>query len=106
MRIKFLDAAKSDLTECQNFYRQHGGPALAARMISRIKKSIMALSENPKIAPCFDAGLGIRRLVVAHGAFLVFYRIRDYIEIIHIRRAERHPLSGQELKVVLSQSAK
>jgi len=41
MRIEFLDAAKSDLTECQNFYRQHGGPALAARMISRIKKSIM-----------------------------------------------------------------
>jgi len=36
--------------------------------------------------------------VVAGGAYLVFYRIRADVEILHVRRAERLPLSALELE--------
>jgi plasmid stabilization system protein ParE len=98
MRVKFLDAARSDLMACHRYYSELGGATLASRMLARIKKPIMALKDNPEIAPCCDVDLDIRRLVTAHGAFLVFYRIRVDVEIIHIRRSERLPLSESELR--------
>jgi hypothetical protein len=39
----------------------------------------------------------VRRLVVADGAFLVFYRIQSDVEILHIRRAERAPVATVDL---------
>jgi hypothetical protein len=35
--------------------------------------------------------------VVAKGAFLVFYRVRVDVEVLHIRRAERDSATGDEL---------
>jgi plasmid stabilization system protein ParE len=67
-------------------------------MLGRIKKPILLLATNPEIAPLYGALPGIRRLVVASGAFIVFYRVRANIEILHIRRAERLPATEEELK--------
>ena len=40
---------------------------------------------------------GVRRLVVAGGAFLVFYRVLADVEVLHIRRAEREPVPAVAL---------
>jgi plasmid stabilization system protein ParE len=98
MRIKFLDQAKLDLIEQNDYFRELGGAALANKMMARIKSQILVIKNNPEIAPQYELAPGIRRLVVAGGAFLVFYRVGTYIEIIHIRRSERMPASGHELK--------
>ena len=45
----------------------------------------------------FSYAPDIRRLVVARGAFLVFYRVRADIEVLHIRRSERMPVAAHEL---------
>ena len=98
MRVKFLDQAKEDLAECNQYYRDVGGTALASKMLARIKAPVFALKDNPEIAQPYELAPDIRRLVVARGAFLVFYRIRDSIEVLHIRRSERMPVSAQELE--------
>ena len=98
MRVKFLEQAKADLAECNQYYYDTGGTALARKMLARIKVPVLSLKDNPEIAQAYELAPGIRRLVVAGGAFLVFYRIRDSIEVLHIRRSERMPVSAQELE--------
>jgi plasmid stabilization system protein ParE len=102
MRVKFLDQAKEDLVEYNQYHHSVGGVALASKMLARIKEPVLALNDNPKIAPEYELAPGIRRLVVAGGTFLVFYRIADAIEVLHIRRAERMPVSAHELEMARS----
>lgn len=103
MRVKFLDQAKADLVACNEYYRNLGGSSLANNMLARIKKFVSALKDNPEIAPEYELAPDIRRLVVANGKFLVFYRVSETIEVLHILRSERMPVSAHELKAVGSQ---
>jgi plasmid stabilization system protein ParE len=97
MRVKFLEQAKIDLIEQNHYYREMGGVALASKMLARMKTPILALKDNPEIAQPYELAPDIRRLVVARGAFLVFYRVRANIEVLHIRRSERMPVAAHEL---------
>jgi hypothetical protein len=56
--------------------REVGGDVLARKMVARIKTPMLSLKDHPGIAPSYELAPGIRRLVVANGAFLVFYRVR------------------------------
>jgi plasmid stabilization system protein ParE len=94
MRVRFLDQAKADLMEHNQYYREVGGAALASKMLARIKAPVLALKDNPDIGPSYELAPGIRRLAVARGAFVVFYRVGASIEVLHIRRSERMPLSA------------
>lgn len=98
MRVKFLDQAKEDLAEIKQHYRKIGGVLLARKMIQQIKLPVLALEHNPEIAPPYEMSPGIRRLVVADGAFLVFYRSHIDVEVIHVRRAEREPVTAEFLE--------
>jgi len=103
MRIKLQAQARVDLIEHNDYFRELGGAALANKMTARIKGQIMSINDNPNIAPPYELAPGIRRLVVARGAFLIFYRVSlSAIEIMHIRRAERMPVSEQELTKLFS----
>lgn len=97
MRVKFLDQAKTDLIEQNQYYLEIGGVALASKMLAQIKTPVLALNDHPEIAPLYELAPDIRRLVVARGAFLVFYRVRANIEVLHIRRSERMPVVAHEL---------
>lgn len=97
MRVRFLDQAKTDLMEHIQYYREIGGTTLANKMLARIKAPVLALKDNPEIAQPYELAPGVRRMVVARGAFLVFYRVSINIEVLHIRRSERMPVSEHEL---------
>lgn len=99
MRIEYLSRARADLLDMGDHYRDVGGNKLARRMVGGVKAEIDLLRENPGIAPPYEIVPGIRRLVVAGGAFLVFYGVTDRIEVLHIRRAEREPAMSDELKI-------
>ncbi len=89
MRLRLLDQAKADLAEQIQHYREAGGERLASKMLAKIKGNLLALKDNPGMAPPYELAPGVRCLVVAGGAFLVFYRVRADVEVLHIRRAER-----------------
>lgn len=97
MRVRLLDQAKADLAEQIQHYLEVGGELLARKMLARIKGPILALKNNPGIAPPYEMAPGIRRLVVADGAFLVFYRVRGDVEVLHIRRSERAPATVEDM---------
>ena len=97
MRVKFLDQAKVDLVEIDAHYREVGGAVLARRMRARLKEPVQALHDHPEFAPLYELAPGVRRLVVAGGAFLVFYRVLADVEVLHIRRAEREPVTAVAL---------
>ena len=97
MRVRLLDQAKNDLVALGQYYRDVGGDVLVRKMVGRIKTPVLSLKDNPGIAPSYELAPGIRRLVVANGAFLVFYRVRADVEVLHIRRAEPDSATGDEL---------
>ena len=97
MRVKFLDQAKVDLVEIDAHYWEIGGAVLAKRMLARLKEPVQALHDHPELAPLYELAPGVRRLVVAGGAFLVFYRVLADVEVLHIRRAERAPVTAVAL---------
>lgn len=98
MRIRFLDQAKADLIAHNAYYREIGGAVLASRMLARLKAPVLALHDHPDIAPLYELAPGVRRLVVAGGSFLVFYRVLADVEVLHIRRAEREPVTAEVLE--------
>ena len=98
MRIRLLDQAKTDLVDINEYYREIGGAKLASTMLKRIKGPMVGLRDHPESAPGYDLAPGVRRLVVAGGSFLVFYRVRNEVEVLHIRRAERAPATDKDFE--------
>lgn len=97
MRVRLLDQAKADLLEFGQYYREVGDDVLARKIIARIKQPVLSLKDTTEIGSPYELAPGIRRLVVAGGIFLVFYRVRVDVEILHIRRAERSPATTNDL---------
>ena len=105
MRVRFIKSAQNDLLTCGDYYQEIGGNKLARTMLGRIKGPIRALAAHPELAPAYELAPGVRRLVVAGGVFLVFYRVATAeVEVLHIRRAEREPLGVEELEVLVRDS--
>lgn len=92
MRVKFLPEAQADLTGIGDYYRELGGNPLAGRMVRQIREAVALLADNPYLAAPYEMVPGLRRLVAADGAFLVFYGVTDQVEVLHVRRAEREPV--------------
>ena len=100
MRVRLLHQAKTDLVALGQYDREVGGDVLARKMVARIKTPVLSLKDNPDIAPSYELAPGVRRLVVANGALLVFYRVRADVEVLHIRRAERDSATGDGLEQI------
>lgn len=100
MRIEYLSGAAADLEDIKHHYLEAGGKALALRMVRRIRTATASLADNPHVAPPYELATGLRRLVAAKGAFLVFYRVMDHIEVAHVRRAERAPVTAENLEQI------
>lgn len=97
MRVRFTDQAKADLMEIGNYYHEIGAAKLAHRMIGQIKREVLAIGDYPESIPLYELLPGVRRLVVAGGAYLVFYRVMRHMQILHIRRGERAPAVAQDI---------
>ena len=97
LRIEYLSTAAADLEDIKCHYLEAGGKALALRMVRRIRAEAAKLADNPKIAPPYELATDLHCLVVAKGAFLAFYRVADRVEAVHVRRAEREPVTAEEL---------
>ncbi len=94
MQNEYGDKAKQDLVAIRQHYMDVGGKSLALRMVRGVRAEVGALADNPNIGPVYDLVPGLRRLAVAKGAFLVFYRVSSRVEVVHVRWAEREPFQA------------
>lgn len=98
MQIKYQPLSVDNIMDIKRHYIEQGGNVLALRMIKNIRSEISTLSLNPKKAPPYEFAPNIRRLVVNDGNYLVFYRVTEMVEILHVRRSERMPATEKDME--------
>lgn len=97
LRVNYQPLSIANIHNIKQHYLDKGGQSLALRMIRLIRADISLLSEHPHKAPAYEFAPGVRRLVVANGSYLVFYRVVQTVEILHVRRSERTLATEQDL---------
>lgn len=97
MRVEYSPTARRNLAQIGESYFEFGGILLARRMIGQIKEEIGILADFPESAPSYEMAPGIRRLVVANGTHLVFYRVTSNVQVLHIRRGERASATVEDI---------
>lgn len=92
--IEYSKESKQDLIEIKQYikYNLHE-PEVAEKFISKIRKEINNLKNNPEIYAIIDDDiikkLEIRKLIVNN--YIVFYRIKNYsIQIVRIMYGKRN----------------
>ncbi len=95
--IEYSKEAKEDLIGIKQYIKYNlQEPEIANKLISKIRKSIKMLNDNPEIYTIIDDDvirkLEIRKLIVDN--YIVFYRIKnDSIEIVRIMYGRRNWIS-------------
>ena len=92
--IEYSKESKEDLIEIKQYIKYNlQEPEIANKLISKIRKSIRTLKDNPEIYAIIDDDiirkLEIRKLIVDN--YIIFYRIKnDSIEIVRIMYGSRN----------------
>ncbi len=92
--IEYSKESKEDLIEIKQYINYNlQEPETANKLISKIRKLIRTLKENPEIYAIIDDDiirkLEIRKLIVDN--YIIFYRIKnDSIEIVRIMYGRRN----------------
>ena len=92
--IEYSKKSKEDLIGIKQYIKYNlQEPETASKLISKIRKSIKTLKENPEIYAIIDDDiirkLEIRKLIVDN--YIIFYRIKnDSIEIVRIMYGRRN----------------
>ena len=92
--IEYSKESKEDLIGIKQYIKYNlQEPETANKLISKIRKSIKTLKENPEIYTIIDDDiirkLEIRKLIVDN--YIIFYRIKnDSIEIVRIMYGRRN----------------
>ena len=92
--IEYSKESKEDLIGIKQYIKYNlQEPETANKLISKIRKSIKTLKENPEIYAIIDDDiirkLEIRKLIVDN--YIIFYRIKnDSIEIVRIMYGSRN----------------
>ena len=92
--IEYSKESKEDLIRIKQYIKYNlQEPETANKLISKIRKSIKTLKDNPNIYTIIDDDvirkLEIRKLIVDN--YIVFYRIKnDNIEIVRIMYGRRN----------------
>jgi len=97
LRIDYQPLSVENIQDIKRYYLKVGGNTLALKIIKAIRAEIATLSEQPNRAPAYDLAPNVRRLVVAKGIYLVFYRVTEVIEILHVRRSEQAPATEKDM---------
>jgi plasmid stabilization system protein ParE len=91
MKLVYSRRALADLDEMANYYSVNASPALAQSIERRLSHTIERIRSMPESAPRVSQRSHVRALAVVRYPFRIFYRLRDRIDILHIRHTSRRP---------------
>jgi toxin ParE1/3/4 len=81
--VVIAEAALADLVTIGRFIRQDN-PKRAATFVAELRRACQELAEIPLAFPAIrtKAGHDLRRR--RHGDYLIFYRVTDRVEVLHV----------------------
>jgi plasmid stabilization system protein ParE len=97
MKLVYSRQALADLDAIASFYSAHASPAIASSVERRIIDVIERIRRASEAAPRVAQRPQVRAVAVIRYPFRIFYRSRsDAIEILHIRRTSRRPITDAD----------
>lgn len=87
MRVRYTPAAFSDREEILEYLRERS-PKGAAHVAASSREAVAQLRDHPHVGYRTD-NPDVRVLFVGRYPYKIFYRVRDAVEILHIRHTSR-----------------
>ena len=87
MRVRYTPAAFSDRERILKYLRERS-PNGAANVAASIREAVARFKDHPLSGYRTDDP-GVRALFVVRYPYKIFYRVRDAVEILHIRHTSR-----------------
>jgi plasmid stabilization system protein ParE len=94
MRVRFLRRARRQLGEIYDYIALNDASAARA-VITRVESVASLLSENPHLGRAVSPS-GIRMFPVPPYPYVIYYRVRQDVEILRVRHAARRRLQFHE----------
>jgi toxin ParE1/3/4 len=92
MRVEYSKRAIADLIQIAAHYSRSGNPAVAARILARIKEVVAQITGSPMSGRLVVQRPGVRVVLLVNYRYKIFCRVSDdTIRIIHIRHTSRRP---------------
>ncbi|XIA65475.1 type II toxin-antitoxin system RelE/ParE family toxin [Bradyrhizobium sp. TZ2] len=92
MRIRYTPAAFSDRERIFEYLMERS-PSGAINVAASIREAVMQLKDHPQSGYRTDDP-DVRVIFVARYPYKIFYRVRDAVEILHIRHTSRRAWKG------------
>jgi toxin ParE1/3/4 len=92
MKVRYTPAAFSDREQILDYLRERS-PAGARNVAARIRETIEQLREHPHSGHRTEHP-EVRVIFVTRSPYKIFYRVREAIEILHIRHTSRRAWKG------------
>ena len=92
MKVRYTPAAFSDREQILDYLRERSA-AGAGNVAASIRKTIDQLREHPHSGHQTE-NPEVRVIFVTRYPYKIFYRVRDAIEILHIRHTSRRAWKG------------
>ena len=90
MKVRLSASTNLDFEKVARHYKSHA-PAQALRLAKEMRSVLKRLGEYPESSQATDLPK-IRRAVLRHFPFVVFYTVRpNEISVVHIRHTSRAP---------------
>lgn len=87
MKVRYTPAAFSDRERILAYLRERS-PSGARNVAASMREAVAKLKDHPLSGYQTDAP-GVRVLFVVRYPYKIFYRVREDVEIIHIRHTSR-----------------
>jgi plasmid stabilization system protein ParE len=94
MRVRYTPEAFADRESISEYLRARS-PGGAGRVMASIRDTARLLGEHP-YSGYKTNDPDVRVKFVVRYPYKIFYRVRDVVEIVHIRHTSRRPLAGLE----------
>jgi plasmid stabilization system protein ParE len=88
MRVVLTEAALSDLIDIGRYIRKDN-PARAESFVAELRRACQRIGQRPRAYPRVQAREHVELRRRRHGAYLIFYRVTDRVEIIHVLHGAR-----------------
>lgn len=89
--VRILGGARAEMQDAADWY-EAGRAGGAARFLAAVEHALAQIAEHPERYPAWQGSSGFRRVLVNRYPYLVFYRLKGEIAVVHaVAHTSRRP---------------